>query len=80
MNINSFKIIDQGIEEYKQTKNADLRSKIIKMIKEVEQLLDLMKFEIQYVDSDDEAAKLNEAIEYKVPEGLKFFVLGKGLR
>jgi len=50
MNLNIYK----DIEEYKQTKNANLRNKIIKMIKDVEKQLDLMKFEIQYVESESE--------------------------
>ena len=40
----------------------------------------MLKNNLRIIDSDNEVAKLNEAIEYEVPEGLKIFVLGKGLR
>jgi len=40
----------------------------------------MLKNNLRVIDSDNEVAKLNEAIEYEAPEGLKIFVLAKDLR
>lgn len=54
MDINIYKDIEAEIKQYKKTNNDDLRNKIIKMIKVLEKQLDLMKFEVKYVESESE--------------------------